>query len=316
MVDFRYHLISLIAVILALALGILAGSGFLGGPILQQLRNEVDDLAQTADTLRDEVNAQESRLNEAETFARSVQPTLVGDSLAGTDIVVFQLAGSSGGLVDGVKRALIDAGGTVATEITFTSKLALQTNPAIDELTLITGSLAAEKAQLLEEAALLIGERMAAASDDPGQPQSPTTSATQRLLKLLDDLERAEFIGVSTQDEARIAPQDATFVLIGGAADRPPFDVSLFGPALAEGLTGRGGRALVAESSDSTWELVRSIRADIEARSVAITVDNAETTIGRIAVALGLERAEDGDIGHFGTQPGRTALIPDPAPSG
>jgi hypothetical protein len=316
MVDFRYHLISLIAVILALALGILAGSGFLGGPIIEQLRSEVDDLARDNDRLRDEIGAQDVQLDEAEIFARSAQPLLVGDALAGTDIVVLQLGESSGGLVDGVKRALVDAGGTVATEITFSSKLAMQSDPAIDELALITGSLGGDPAQLLHETALLIGERIAAASADPDQIESPATSATQRLASLLADLEAAEFIGVSTEDDGRPAPEDATFVVVGGSTGRSPFDLAQFGPALAEGLTERGGRALVAESSDSTWGLVRAIRGDIEARSVTVTVDNGETTIGRIAMVLGLMRAEEGSIGHYGTQSGRTALIPDPVPSG
>ncbi len=316
MIDFRYHLISLIAVILALALGILAGSGFLGGPILQQLESEVDDLAQTNDGLREEIDLQDNQLSEAEAFARSAQALLVDDTLVGTDIVVIQLAGTNGGLVDGVKRGLIEGGGAIATEITLSSKLALQSAPAADELSLITGSLAGDPDQLLEEAALLIGERIGAAASDPDQVESPATTATQRLTSLVDDLEAAEFIGVATQGDGRLVPEDATFVVIGGAASRPPFDLARFAPALAEGLTERGANTLVVESSDSTWGLVRAIRSDIEARSLAVTVDNGETTIGRIATVLGLEQAADGTIGHFGTQPGRTSLIPDLAPSG
>ena len=72
MVDFRYHLISLIAVILALALGILAGSGFLGGPLLERLRTEVSDLADTNGELRREIDEQDDQLAAAETFARAI----------------------------------------------------------------------------------------------------------------------------------------------------------------------------------------------------------------------------------------------------
>lgn len=315
MVDFRYHLISLIAVILALALGILAGSGFLGGPILEQLQNEVDDLAETNDGLREEIGLQDAQLNEAEAFARSAQVLLVDDTLVGTDIVVLQVAGSSGELVDGIKSALIDAGGTVATEITLGSKLALQSAPATDELSLIIGSVAGDEARLLEETGLLLGERLAAAAADPDQLETPRTSATQRLTSLIDDLEAAEFIGLSTQEDGRLAPEDATFVVIGGSPGRSPFELEGFAPALAEGLTERGGTALVVESSDSVWGLVTAIRSDIEARSLAATVDNGGTTIGRIATVLGLERASDGVVGHFGTEPGRSSLIPEPAPN-
>ena len=313
--DFRYHLISLIAVILALALGILAGSGFLGGPILEQLQSEVDDLAETNDGLREEIGLQDTRLTEAEAFARSAQALLIDDTLGGTDIVVIQVAGSDGGLVDGVKRSLAEAGGSVVTQITLSSKFALQSAPAADELSLITGSVATDEAELLEETGRLLGERLAAAAADSGQAEAPATTGTQRLTKLVEDLEAAEFIGVSSQGD-RPAPEDATFVIIGGAATRSPFNVGSFASSLVEGLTEREGVALVVESSDSTWGLVSAIRSDIEARSLAVTVDNGETTIGRIALLLGLERASDGVVGHFGTQSGRTSLIPGPAPDG
>jgi len=311
MIDFRYHLISLIAVILALALGILAGSGFLGGPLLQRLEIEVDDLGHTNDNLREEIGFQDALLNEAETFARDVRPILVDGVLADTEVVLFQVEGSSGALIDGIRDALIEAGATLTTEITLGRKFALQSDPAMDELALVTGSVASEPSVLLEDTARLLGERLAVASTDGDQ----ASSAVQRLSSLLDDLETAEFLGVSG-DAARLVSEDATFVVVGGGGDRPPFDVATFVPALAEGLASREGRVLVAESSDSTWGLVGGLRSDIEARSVAVTVDNAETTIGRIAAVLGLESAREGTIGHFGTEAGRTALIPEPAPSG
>lgn len=313
MIDFRYHLISLIAVILALALGILAGSGFLGGPILQQLEKEVDDLGRTNDNLREEIGFQDTLLSEAESFARSVQPMLVGDALAGAEVVLVQVEGTSGGLVDGIRDVLVEGGAAITTEITLGRKFALQSEPAMDELALATGSVAPERTALLEETARLIGERMAAASADGDQ--APASSAEQRLQSLLQDLETAEFVGVSG-DGGRSVPEDATFVVIGGGSGRPPFDVSAFVPALAEGLASREGAVLVAEISDSVWGVVGGVRSDIEARSVAVTVDNAETTIGRIAAVLGLEDAGEGSIGHFGTEAGRTALIPEPAPSG
>lgn len=313
MIDFRYHLISLIAVILALALGILAGSGFLGGPLLQQLEKEVDDLGRTNDNLREEIGFQDALLNEAEAFARSVRPLLVDGALSGTEIVLFQIEGSSGALVDGIRDALTEAGATITTEITLGRKLALQSDPAMDELALVTGSVASDRTVLIEDTARLLGERVAVASDEADQNQPST--AVQRLGSLLDDLETAEFIGVSA-DADRLVPEEATFVLVGGGGERPPFDVATFAPSLAEGLASRDGLVLVAESSDSTWGMVGGVRSDIEARSVAVTVDNGETTIGRIAAVLGLQGAEEGTIGHYGTEPGRTALIPEPVPSG
>jgi len=43
-ISFRYHVVSIIAVFLALALGIVVGTTALNGPITTDLRNKVDSL--------------------------------------------------------------------------------------------------------------------------------------------------------------------------------------------------------------------------------------------------------------------------------
>ena len=46
MIDFRYHLVSLIAVFLAVALGIIIGTTALNEPILANIEGQVTDLEQ------------------------------------------------------------------------------------------------------------------------------------------------------------------------------------------------------------------------------------------------------------------------------
>ena len=42
MISFRYHVVSIVAVFLALALGVVVGTTALNGPITTDLRNKVD----------------------------------------------------------------------------------------------------------------------------------------------------------------------------------------------------------------------------------------------------------------------------------
>ncbi|MEA2452698.1 MAG: hypothetical protein QOG04_1408 [Actinomycetota bacterium] len=316
MVDFRYHLISLIAVILALALGILAGSGFLGGPILDQLKGEVTGFKDRTRELNTLIDEQDASLNQAEDFAQGAEPLLIHGQLAGAEIVLFQFEGAEGRLVDGIKNELSEAGAQVISEITLTSKLALGSAPAQDELSLITGSLTGDPDQLLEDLAVTLGERAAAAAADSGQTEAPTTTASQRFDALVGQLETSEFVGVDATQTDRVVPPGAEFIVIGGSPDRPPFAMDQFMPALMTALGERGAPSIVVEETASTWGLVRAVRTNIEARSRASTVDNGETTIGRIAVILGLDQAGEGNIGHFGVQAGRTAIIPAPNPTG
>jgi hypothetical protein len=313
-VDFRYHLISLIGVILALALGILAGSGFLGGPILEQLQDDVDNFRTEARRFQGVISEQDRKLDQAEDFARAAEQYMVRGRLAGDEIVLFQFEGTEGRVVDGVRAVLTEAGAQVVTQITLTSKLAIASAPAQDELSLITGSLSGDPASLLADTATMLGARAAAAANDTGQADTPNTTAMQRFQSFLDELEVSEFVGSDVLPDARAVPPDAQFVVIGGAPSRPPFDVAGFVAAFAESLSERGAPTIFVEGSTSEWDLVSGVRADIEARASSATVDNAETTMGRIAVVLGLDQAGAGNLGHFGVLQG-TTVIPDPNPS-
>jgi hypothetical protein len=315
MIDFRYHLISLIAVILALALGILAGSGFLGGPLLEQLQSQVTDFRGEARDLRAEISEQDVKLDQSEEFARAAEPFMTRGQLAGDEIVLFQFEGTDGRLIDGVTQALADAGAQIITQITLTKKLSLGSAPVQDELSLITGSLTGNESELLEETATMLGERAAASAAEGTPAASPNSSAAQRFDSFLGDLETSEFVGADVPVDARSVPAGAEFLVIGGSGDRPPFEMLGFVSALAEALTERGAPTIFVESSLSEWGVVQAVRADIEARARTATVDNGETTIGRIAVVLGLDEAGEGNFGHYGTRTD-TTVIPVPNQTG
>jgi Copper transport outer membrane protein, MctB len=315
MVDFRYHLISLIAVILALALGILAGSGFLGGPILEQLQDDVATFRAKTSDLQATITEQDARLDQAQDFAERALPYIVRGQLAGDEVVLFQFEGTDARVVDGVRQALSDAGAQIVTQITLSQKFQLDSAPARDELSLITGSLSGDIATLQEGAATILGQRAAAAAADEGQADAPNTTAVQRFEAFLTELEASEFVGVELPPVGPSVPRDAEFLVVGGSDSRSPFEVGAFVSALAESLSEDGSPTIVVEGSTSTWEMVAAVRSDIEARTRTATVDNAETIVGHIAVVLGLDQAARGSIGHFGIKAGRTAIIPAPNPS-
>lgn len=315
MIDFRYHLISLVAVILALALGILAGSGFLGGPFLERLQREVDRAEERNRELGQVITAQDELLAQQEAFARASAPLLVRGKLVGEEIVLMEIADSDDGLGEETRRVLLEAGAEIVSEVIFLPKLAMSSDPSVDELSLITGSFGNDPDAILEEAAALVGERAATAAADEGPTSPPSSGADQRFTSLLGELEEAGFVNSVLPEEGPSVPTDASFVVVGGSQDRAPFQTNRFVSALSAALAGRGAAAMVVEPSRSTWGLVTAVVRDVEARAAVATVDNGETTVGQIAVVLGLDEATNGTIGHFGTEPG-AAIIPAAVPSG
>jgi Copper transport outer membrane protein, MctB len=106
----RYHATSLIAVFLALAIGILVGAEF-GGDALNSTRKDLEHSLvgnlQDARSRADELNAELNRSNE---FGERVYPVLTRDRLAGRRIAIVALGGLPGEITDEVKEALAPTG--------------------------------------------------------------------------------------------------------------------------------------------------------------------------------------------------------------
>jgi hypothetical protein len=106
----RYHTTSLIAVFLALAVGILIGAEF-GGDALTNTRKDLERSLvgnlQDARSRADELNADLGRSNE---FAERVYPVLTHGRLQGKRIAVVALGGLPGDVTTAVEEALAPTG--------------------------------------------------------------------------------------------------------------------------------------------------------------------------------------------------------------
>jgi hypothetical protein len=107
----RYHATSLIAVFIALAIGILVGAEF-GGDALDDTRRDLEQSLvgnlQDARSRADELNAE---LNRSDEFAEQVYPVLTRDRLEGRRFAILALGGLPSPVTDEVEEALAPTGG-------------------------------------------------------------------------------------------------------------------------------------------------------------------------------------------------------------
>jgi hypothetical protein len=107
----RYHATSLIAVFIALAIGILVGAEF-GGDALTNTRRDLEHSLvgnlQDARSRADELNAD---LNRSDEFAERVYPALTRDRLAGKRFAILALGGLPSPVTEEVEEALAPTGG-------------------------------------------------------------------------------------------------------------------------------------------------------------------------------------------------------------
>jgi hypothetical protein len=118
MFDYRYHALSLAAVLFALALGVLIGvaigdtnlvSSAKSG-IVHNLNAEVGEARQQADTLQDQLSSEEA-------FSHGLYPLAVHELLNGRSVGLVFLGGPSNQVNSLVKTAVTQGDGTLATVV-------------------------------------------------------------------------------------------------------------------------------------------------------------------------------------------------------
>ena len=78
MIDFRYHLVSIISVFLALAVGIVLGAGPLQANLGDQLSDQVAALRTEKQALNDKLTTSEKLVDASDEYATAVQQRVVG----------------------------------------------------------------------------------------------------------------------------------------------------------------------------------------------------------------------------------------------
>jgi hypothetical protein len=311
MVDFRYLLVTIVAVFLALGIGVLMAT--IGLDIPEDIERRIDSVEDRNDALDEQIDELNRTIAFGREFGEGVEPWLVTGVLQGEDVVVFEVDGSDGSMVDDVGNELEMAGAHVTTTVTFSDKLALGSAVERDELALILRSTASDADDLRAEAGLAVGGAAAAAAQASGRDPQQGAAVSQRIEQLLDDLEEADYVSLEQDDaDGNIVPLGASFLVVGGSENEPPFEVSDFVVALAQGLAQRAAGVLVAEAGPSSWEVVPTVRDDGDVNDAVATVDQADTVAGQIAVVMALDLAAEGSPGHYGVDSGATSVIPQP----
>lgn len=122
-IDLKTHIASLIAVFLAIGMGILVGVLVLGGGTLPKserqtihsLELQFTQMRERERTMTDQISNLQVRLDSADRFAAGVLPSLLAGRLVGDQIAVVSLGEA---VPPEIRQAILDAGGSVASETT------------------------------------------------------------------------------------------------------------------------------------------------------------------------------------------------------
>lgn len=296
MMSLRYHVVSIAAVLLALALGVVLGASALAGRVLGAVTSDRDDLAGQVVALQRDRAATDARLAATERLVAAGAPATVAGVLPGRGVAVVAGPGADPGDVDAVTDLINRAGGRV------TGRLAL-TDAAVapdraDALRALVPRLLPAGAQLptTTDTGTLTGSLLGSLLlARPGTVDEPATGpeATTALRALAD----AGYLQAPGAFDP--APGELALVVAGAGAD-PARDTTLARMAAEMDRVGAG--AVLAGRTGAG--VVDVARGDNALRSGLSTVDGLEDPASRVATVLALREQADGRTGVYGPAAG------------
>jgi hypothetical protein len=336
MINFRFHIVSLTAVLLALGIGLVLGTTFLDDATINGLKSQLDGLEHDLDNAQARNDAQQSRLDafedETEQLDEQLGERLYEGQLESEPVLVVSTQGVDQAWVDGVVRSLGQADADVLGVWWLTDRLVLDDDSERSDLSSALELGTDDADRLRDSLAGHLGGVLFGAvggSDEPGVAgPTPTSPAEPALLARLRD---AGFVQYQMPDGAdgdvvRLPAAGLRIVVVDGPDAAVPVDDVLV-PVLVD-LTADGPMPAVTtqptvrtgDDIDGTREpqLVAAIRDDDTLRDRVTTVDNLDTVAGRAATVLATVDAVPGSptVGRYGTGDGADRLLPPVAGDG
>lgn len=305
MISFRQHVVTIVAIFLALALGMLTGSAFIQPRLVDQLRTQVEEARGLADELRDQVSEREDRLAAEEAFNDAALPHLTNGRLLGQDVVVIAQGGTEDAAVGSARDALEAAGATVVV-LAARDTLAPQDPDGQEALADLLALPGVSAQDLPGRAAEALADRLASAERrDLEDPDLLRDLLTQGYLAPVD-------AGLSDAAVAAIGgPDQLVVVLAGGQGEDPIMPPDTFAVPLVQRLAELGVPVAAGESADTDIAFVPVLRAG--GLDGVVTVDDVDESRGGAALVLGLDRLLlTGDGGDYGVKDEAVPLPPLP----
>lgn len=310
MISLRHHAISLAAVFLALAVGVVLGSGLLSDTVLSGWRDEKRDLHAQINALNDGKNALNEKLGAANAFDTQMAGRIVHDALTGKSVVVFRTPDARDDDVDAVSKIVGQAGGARTGAIWLTQEF-VDANAAEKLRSVVNSSIVPAGAQLGttlvdqgSQAGDLLGIVLLINRDPAVLPVDD--AARDTVLAALRDTGFITF-----RPAEHLSPANAALVVTGGAlgddAGNQGATVARFAAALAP----HGSGVLLAgrDGASTGTAAVAVARADAAMASAISTVDDVDAEPGRITAVLGVaDLINGGRPAQYGTGHGATSL--------
>jgi hypothetical protein len=313
MIDFRYHVVSIVSIFLALAVGIVLGAGPLQGRLGDTLSKEVSGLRKDKTNLNNEVRAMTANITDLNRWIVATTPALVTNRLSAHSVTLVRLPGSSDEMAKNITDEMTEGGavvhGTVKVTKSWTdpTKKQFRDDLAKSLAPLSRTELPPGASQDEGLAAVLARGLVVADVSASGKPDSSATTALQ-------SLKTAGLIEYSGAE-----PQPSTLAVVVAGPPTPNENseqqkseaTSYAVLARALDAQSSGAVAASAPAGADPGGTLAAIRTDKQASESVSTVDDADQPMGLITVVVAFREQLNGSAGQYGVGAGATKIMPD-----
>ena len=335
MIDLRYHLVSLVSVFIALAVGILLGAGPLQQPleqgVSQTLQQQVEALRADRQSLRDQLDSSQAGISHRDEVVAEITPQVVAGRLTDRTVVLVTLPDAATDRVAAITKQVQAAGGRVVGRVELRAPWTDPEQAAAREkvaTTLVAGLPAGSSVPAGDEnpdtvlagllaRGLVASSRSAADTPDPAavailaglqdaglvRGASSLPSRAELAVVLAPGVESAT--AAAPQTSSTTTPASGSPTATAQSAARPwnPLALALDKASLGTVVLGPGSAA-------TAGGVLADIRQDTDLDGTVSGVDTGGTAMGDLATVLALAEQVTGGAGEYGFGAGASAPLP------
>jgi hypothetical protein len=309
MINFRFHLVSLIAVFLAMGLGILVGSTVVDQVIVDRLDREIRSVSHESNQLKSDNNQLKDDVSKLNDFMQKSSTYAVQHRLTGVPVAIIAEKGVDAGRVRAVLDAVRSAGADVPGVLWLQDKWRLDAPKDLRSLqsaARVSGNVAASRLAAMRELASRLSAPPPIKSRPPRDVIEPLRSGG--FLDFTDgkksDLTafpaRVSRVLVLTGTDSHLSATDTTVDLVESLSRYtvPTVVGEVYDAGNDPGSVPKRGAAL------------EPVRGDPLLAKQVTTFDDAELAQGPLTAVIALQQIRTGTVGQYGYGEGASETLP------
>jgi len=315
MINFRFHLVSLVAVFLALTVGIVVGATIVNHAVVTELNSRINRVEKNAETQSSRNSTLSATATQLESFLASAAPYVVEGRLTAVPVVVVAERGVDHTAVRNLVTLMQDAGAQAPAIVWLEGKWLLNEPLERTALAEIVGEQSTSPTLRIDALA-----ELARRLGTPSPATATATSTPNKPVDVLSALAGAGFVSVEavgvagSTDLSTFPSLGARVTLVGGeqsALASSPLIASLasaFSAIEVPTVAGEVYHAVHGQPARAT--VVAQIRGNGPLSKLVSTVDDVDLVQGQVAVVLATAAAGESKVGHYGYGAGADAALP------